>query len=124
MTSVVYLGDGNVGEAVIYGLPFIVGEPVDLPEGFEFAGKILANPTFAVIAADKADLEVNVATVELRTVDYEASLRPAASIVDGALTISASAPLVVPPTVAVKVGTATPVTQEAPKRRGRPPRAR
>ncbi len=48
--TVIYLGDGDVGEAVVYGLPFIVGEPTELPDGFEFAGKILANPTFAVMS--------------------------------------------------------------------------
>lgn len=47
--TVIYLGDGDVGEAVVYGLPFIVGEPVTLPEGFEFADKILNNGTFKVV---------------------------------------------------------------------------
>lgn len=49
MTTVVYLGDGDVGEAVVYGLPFIVGEPVTLPAHFAHTAKIVGNPTFAVV---------------------------------------------------------------------------
>lgn len=48
--TVIYLGDGEVGEAVVYGLPFTVGEPVTLPDGFEFTGKIVNNGTFQVVA--------------------------------------------------------------------------
>ena len=48
--TVIYLGDGVVGEAVVYGLPFTVGEPVTLPEGFAWADKIANNPTFQVVA--------------------------------------------------------------------------
>lgn len=50
MTTVVYLGDGEVGEAVVYGLPFTVGVPTVLPADFEFAGKIINNGTFEVVA--------------------------------------------------------------------------
>jgi hypothetical protein len=50
MTTVVYLGDGDVGEAVVYGLPFTVGVPTVLPAEFEFAGKIINNGTFEVVA--------------------------------------------------------------------------
>jgi hypothetical protein len=50
--TVIYLGDGEVGEAVVYGLPFIVGQPVTLPEGFEFEGKIVNNATFRVVSLD------------------------------------------------------------------------
>jgi hypothetical protein len=47
--TVIYLGDGEVGEAVVYGLPFIVGVPTELPDGFEWAHKIVNNSTFAVV---------------------------------------------------------------------------
>jgi hypothetical protein len=50
--TVIYLGDGDVGEAVVYGLPFVVGVPVTLPEGFEFLDKILSNGTFEVVTAE------------------------------------------------------------------------
>ena len=50
MVTVVYLGDGCVGEAVVYGLPFIVGQPVTLPEGWEWTAKVVNNPTFQVVA--------------------------------------------------------------------------
>jgi hypothetical protein len=48
--TVIYRGDGEVGEAVVYGLPFIVGERVTLPEGFPWAHKIIGNGTFEVVA--------------------------------------------------------------------------
>lgn len=50
--TVIYLGDGDVGEAVVYGLPFVVGVPTPLPEDFEFADKILNNGTFEVVTAE------------------------------------------------------------------------
>lgn len=65
MVTVVYLGDGEVGEAVVYGLPFIVGQPVALPDGWEFAGKVVNNPTFQVVASLPEPLP---ATVEPVTV--------------------------------------------------------
>ena len=49
--TVIYLGDGDVGEAVVYGLPFTVGEAVTLPDDFPFTAKIVNNPTFQVVAA-------------------------------------------------------------------------
>jgi hypothetical protein len=49
--TVIYLGDGDVGEAVVYGLPFTVGVATALPDGFPFAHKIVNNPTFQVVAA-------------------------------------------------------------------------
>lgn len=54
MTTVVYLGDGEVGEAVVYGLPFIVGVPTELPADFPFADKIINNGTFEVVSAADA----------------------------------------------------------------------
>lgn len=48
--TVIYLGDGVVGEAVVYGLPFTVGEPVTLPEGWEWTQKVVNNGTFQVVA--------------------------------------------------------------------------
>ena len=50
MATVVYLGDGDVGEAVVYGLPFTVGVATPLPADFAFADKIMGNPTFMVVA--------------------------------------------------------------------------
>lgn len=49
MTTVVYLGDGAVGEAVVYGLPFTVGVATPLPADFPFASKIIYNGTFMVV---------------------------------------------------------------------------
>lgn len=48
--TVIYLGDGEVGGAVVYGLPFIVGQPVALPDNWEFTGKVVNNSTFQVVA--------------------------------------------------------------------------
>lgn len=59
--TVIYLGDGEVGEAVVYGLPFIVGVPTELPDGFEWAHKILNNSTFKVVEAVTAPDPVTVA---------------------------------------------------------------
>ncbi len=50
--TVIYLGDGDVGEAVVYGLPFTVGVPVTLPVDFAFTDKILNNGTFEVVTAE------------------------------------------------------------------------
>lgn len=52
--TVIYLGDGDVGEAVVYGLPFTVGVPTELPDDFPFAAKIVNNQTFSVVAAAPA----------------------------------------------------------------------
>ncbi len=52
--TVIYLGDGEVGEAVVYGLPFTVGVPTVLPDGFAWAHKIVNNSTFRVVDAAPA----------------------------------------------------------------------
>jgi hypothetical protein len=57
--TVIYLGDGDVGEAVVYGLPFTVGEAVTLPDDFPFTDKIVNNGTFFV--CDTPAAEINTA---------------------------------------------------------------
>ena len=52
MPTVVYLGDGDVGGAVVYGLPFTVGKPVALPSDWEWTAKVVNNGTFLVVADD------------------------------------------------------------------------
>ena len=59
--TVIYLGDGVVGGAVVYGLPFTVGVPTELPDGFDWAHKIVNNSTFEVVPAAPAPDTVAVA---------------------------------------------------------------
>jgi hypothetical protein len=67
--TVTYLGDGDVGGAVVYGIPFVVGEVVTLPDDFEFTDKIVNNGTFEVLTAcgmtvrEVAEIVVTPATV-------------------------------------------------------------